>query len=138
MTSLIAGLEATAEWRITERDLVPAFANRFSTWTDVPAVAASIIVIGLMEEACVRAVSDHLDPRHATLGTEIDFTHLAPSPVGALLRASAVLARVDGRRLTFDVTCRDDRERIGEMRHVRAIVDREAFEHRLRSKTADL
>jgi len=51
---------------------------------------------------------------HQTVGTRLDITHTAATPVGMRVTARAVLTGVDGRRLTFHVSARDDQEMIGE------------------------
>jgi predicted thioesterase len=47
------------------------------------------------------------------------------------VRTLAELAAVDGRRLTFKVEAYDEREKIGEGAHVRAIINLEGFMARL-------
>ena len=56
-----------------------------------------------------------------------DVTHIKPSGLGAEITATAVLAEVEGRKLTFNVGARDAEGLIGEGIHVRYIVDREKF-----------
>lgn len=93
---------------------------------DLP-VFATPAMVALMENAAMRAVAPHLEPHQTTVGSEIDVTHIKPSPLGAAITATAVLTGVDGRRLTFNVGARDDGGMIGEGTHVRFIVDREKF-----------
>ena len=58
---------------------------------------------------------------------EMNVTHIKPSGLGAEITATAVLAEVEGRKLTFNVGARDAEGLIGEGIHVRYIVDREKF-----------
>ena len=62
-----------------------------------------------------------------TVGAEMNVTHIKPSGLGAEITATAVLAEVEGRKLTFNVGARDAEGLIGEGIHIRYIVDREKF-----------
>lgn len=80
-------------------------------------------MIALMESAAINAV-DHLLPEgSATVGTHVDVRHLAATPPGLEVRATAELIGVDGRRLTFRIEAHDPVDKIGEGTHERAIVE---------------
>ncbi len=86
-------------------------------------VFATPAMIALMEHAA-RACVDHLLPAGAiSVGTRLDVQHLAPTPLGARVRARAELVEVDGRHLVFRVSASDGTDTIGEGTHERAIVD---------------
>ena len=85
------------------------------------AVFATPAMVALMENAAMTAVAGEL-PEGATT-----VTHIKPSGLGAEITATAVLAEVEGRKLTFNVGARDAEGLIGEGIHVRYIVDREKF-----------
>ena len=82
---------------------------------DLP-VFATPAMVALMENAAMRAVA-----------AEMNVTHIKPSGAGAEITATAVLAKVEGRKLTFNVGARDAEGMIGEGVHIRYIVDREKF-----------
>ncbi len=63
----------------------------------------------------------------ATVGAEMNVSHIKPSGLGAEIVASAVVTAVEGRKITFNVGARDADGMIGEGTHVRFIVDRERF-----------
>ena len=90
------------------------------------AVFATPAMVALMENAAMTAVAGEL-PEGATTGAEMNVTHIKPSGLGAEITATAVLAEVEGRKLTFNVGARDAEGLIGEGIHVRYIVDREKF-----------
>ena len=90
-------------------------------------VFATPAMVALMENAAMLAVKDHLPEGSATVGTQINTSHLKASPLGATITASAELTAVDGRRLTFAVKAWDEKGTIGEGTHTRFIVDRERF-----------
>ena len=90
-------------------------------------VFATPAMVALMENAAMLAVKDHLPEGSATVGTQINTSHLKASPLGASITASAELVEEDGRRLTFAVKAWDEKGIIGEGSHTRFVVDRERF-----------
>jgi fluoroacetyl-CoA thioesterase len=97
-------------------------------------VLATPVMVSLMEEAALNAVEGVLPPGHQTVGTRLDITHVAATPVGLRVVARAELTRVDGRRLTFRIWADDERDRIGEGTHERIIVNVERFDARAQEK----
>lgn len=97
---------------------------------DMP-VFATPAMMALMENAAMLAVAPHLPEGSTTVGGHIDSSHLKPSPVGAEIEATAVLEKVDGRKLFFKVTARQGDTVIGEGTHLRFIVDCERFMSKL-------
>jgi len=84
-------------------------------------------VLALAEAATVRAAAASLAPGQTSVGTHVELDHLAPSPVGATVRADAELVYRSGRRLTFDVRLTQGGREVAAGRVVRAIVDRDRF-----------
>lgn len=97
-------------------------------------VYASPSMIALMEAAAVACVEAKLPDGFATLGSELDVSHRAPTPLGLTVTATATLAEISGRKLTFDVRAHDGVEEIGHGRHVRIIVDNRRFLQRVAAK----
>jgi predicted thioesterase len=96
-------------------------------------VLATPVMIGLMENACWRAVQPELLAGETTVGTLVHVRHLAATPVGERVVASAELVEIDGRRLVFRVSARDEHRLIGEGTHERARVSLERFLARVES-----
>ena len=91
-------------------------------------------MIALMENAAITAV-DHLLPSGSvTVGSLLEIRHLAPTPLGVEVRATAELLEVDGRRLTFRVEAFDPVDKIGDGRHERFVVDRDRLVARAQAK----
>jgi predicted thioesterase len=90
-------------------------------------VFATPAMVALMENAAMLAVKDYLPEGSATVGTQMNTSHIKASPLGATITASATLTAVEGRRLEFDVKAWDEKGVIGEGSHTRFIVDRERF-----------
>ncbi len=90
-------------------------------------VFATPHMIALMECAAVAAV-DHLLPEgYQTVGTLVHVDHVAPSPMGSRVTASARLTSVEGRKLLFEVEASDGRGIIGRGAHERFIIQTEPF-----------
>lgn len=85
------------------------------------------MMIALMENAAWQAVADQLDAGHVTVGTLVNVRHLAATPLGQKVRATAELVEIDRRRLVFKVEAHDEKQKIGEGFHERFIVDLERF-----------
>ena len=98
-------------------------------------VLATPIMIALMEEASRHAVEPLLEEGQLTVGASLDVRHLAPTPMGMRVTARAELLAVDGRMLTFRVEAHDEREKVGEGTHVRAIINLDRFLARVKVKT---
>ena len=91
-------------------------------------------MIAIMEKASVLAAAPFLPEGCSTVGTALDVRHIASSPLGANIRAEAVLTGVDGRRLSYEVRVWDDKELVGEGRHERFIIDNKKFMEKTEAK----
>ena len=89
------------------------------------------MMIALMENAAWRAVEDSLEEGDVTVGTAVNVRHLAATPLGQQVRATAELIEIDGRRLVFKVEAYDEKRKIGEGQHERFIVSLERFLKRI-------
>lgn len=90
-------------------------------------VFATPMMIALMEAAASQAIAGALQEGDITVGTMVHVRHLAASPIGQRVRATAELTEVNGRRLLFTVEAYDEKKKIGEGQHERFIVNRERF-----------
>jgi len=91
------------------------------------AVFGTPLMINLMENAAWHAVQPLLDDGETTVGTSVNVRHLAATPPGMRVVATAELVEMDGRRLVFRVSARDERQLIGEGTHERARVRLDRF-----------
>ncbi len=89
------------------------------------------VMIGLMENAAWRLVQPELNPGETTVGTLVNVRHLAATPMGKTVTATAELIEIDGRRLVFRVTARDDKQLVGEGTHERSRILLDRFLARL-------
>ncbi|MCD8317915.1 MAG: thioesterase family protein [Paraprevotella sp.] len=98
-------------------------------------VLATPIMAALMENAAMMAVKEALDEGMTTVGGHLSTSHIKPTAPGQTVCATATLTAVDGRKLTFKVTARDEYGTIGEGEHIRFIVDRQKFMAKLQAQT---
>ncbi|MFQ5521870.1 MAG: thioesterase family protein, partial [Candidatus Methylomirabilia bacterium] len=85
-------------------------------------VFATPFLVGLLEDAAGAVIQRHLPPGAATVGTRMEVTHLAATPVGMRVRARAELVETDGKRFRFRVEASDEVEKVAEGTHERFIV----------------
>ena len=95
------------------------------------AVLATPVMIALMESAAVDCTEHLLEPGYTSLGIRIAVDHVAPTPIGRTVTATAELVEIKGRRLFFRVTAEDGVRQIGSGEHVRATVAVDEFRKRL-------
>lgn len=95
-------------------------------------VFATPAMVALMEEAAVHALN--LGPEESSVGTALEIRHLAATPLGLKVWAVAEVIEIDRRRLVFKVEAYDDKEKIGEGRHERFIIDSAKFLEKVNAK----
>ena len=95
-------------------------------------------MMGLMECAAMWCVQKELPEGKGTVGVEIASSHLAPTPVGMKVTATAEVTDVsaNGKMITFKVTASDAEGLIGEGTHTRAVIDNARFLHKCNDKLA--
>lgn len=136
LDDLKPGLRHSATIRVSEAMAVPAQGRMLGGTAEMPPVFATANMIAFIEWTCVAALAPYLAPHQRTVGTRVEITHTAATPIGMQVTAEIELVEIDGRRLRFKVSCRDEAEAIGEGFHERMIVDHDRFMARLVRKTA--
>lgn len=83
----------------------------------------------MMENAAMTALQSYLEEGQSSVGTRLDITHDAPTPVGMKVRAEAEIVSVseNGRMVEFKVLAWDEKGPIGGGVHTRAIIQNEKF-----------
>src|SRR5436305_12372318 len=122
MREIPLGVKATFTLRVKPEHL----ANRFKD-PMLPQVLATPVMILFMENAALAAIRPYLDEGESAVGTAIDVRHLAATPVGHEVRAEAEVVRVEGNRIEFKVSARDETEEIGCGTHQRIVIDLASF-----------
>lgn len=101
-------------------------------------VLATPVMVMLLEEAALKAVEGFLPPGFQTVGTRLDISHIAATPVGMRVMAYAEVTEVVGKKLTFRVWAEDETELIGEGTHERIVVEMERFDKRINRKAGNV
>ena len=122
------GLKGRAETVVTPDNTAQAAGSGL-----VP-VFATPHMIALMENAAVQAVQGALAEDEGTVGTRLDVTHDAATPIGMKVWAEAEVAAVEGRKLTFAVSAFDEAGKIGGGTHERFVIKPEKFLARAQAK----
>jgi predicted thioesterase len=127
---MVPGLTGKSEMVVKEEDLVDKLG-------DVPvAVLSTPRLIQLLESAAVDAIREFIPSDQVSLGTEIKIKHLSATPLGMKVTASALLKRVEEKRLFFLVDAYDEKEKVAEGEHERVLVSKERFLQRVEKKRA--
>ena len=97
-------------------------------------VFATPSLAALIEKAACNCLLGRLEEGTTSVGTVLDIKHMAATPVGMKAEAIVTLVEIDGRRLVFDVTVWDEKEKISEGVHERFIVNSDRFMTKVNSK----
>ena len=100
------------------------------------AVFSTPSMVSLLEEAADETMRPYLGPGQDSVGVRVDVRHLAATPKGMKVRATATVREIDRRRVTFDVVIEDEVEKVGEATHDRFIIDGDRYTERLKQKAA--
>jgi predicted thioesterase len=130
LDELKPGLTATVEIVVGTRDTAAHVGS------GKIGVLATPIMVTLMETAALQAVERFMPPGQQTVGTRLDITHTAATPVGMRVRARAELIQVEARKLTFRLHAEDETETIGGGIHERLIISVDRFDQRMQKKIA--
>lgn len=92
-------------------------------------VFATPAMIALMEQTAWKSVAPYLAEGEGTVGTRLNISHDAPTPLGMDVTCESELIEIDGRRLVFEVVAKDAADTvIGKGRHERFIINEEKFQ----------
>jgi fluoroacetyl-CoA thioesterase len=122
------GLSGTAELEVGEEHTAPRVGS------GMVHVLATPVMINLIEAAALAAIEPQLPAGYQSLGTRLDVRHIAATPVGMKVRATAVVTKIESRAVTFRVEAHDEKELIGDGTHERVVVNVEKFDARIRKK----
>ena len=110
-------------------------ANRFKD-ASLPAVLATPVMIMAMENAALNAIKPYFDAGESAVGTLVDVSHVAATPLGRRVVALAEVTSVEGRHIEFAVRAADGSEEIGRGIHRRVVIDLAKFSEHLAAKFA--
>ena len=128
LSPITLGLTGTAELIVAPEHTAPFVGSGRI------AVLATPVMINLIEAAALKAVEHLLPAGHQSLGIHLDVRHVAATPVGLRVTATAEVTKVDGRTISFRVEAHDEREPIGGGSHERVVVNVARFDQRIQKK----
>ena len=134
--TLEPGLVHEAMLTVTDDLTVPQVSAHLAAFSDMPSVFATAYMVGFIEATCIECIQDHLDEGEHSVGTHVDVSHTAATPVGMVVKAKVRLTEVNRRKLTFAVEAFDDHGPIGTGSHQRAVIDVERFTASVREKAS--
>ena len=122
------GLTGSAELVVGEEHTAPRIGS------GKVRVLATPVMINFIEAAALAAVEHLLPAGYQSLGTHLDVRHIAATPVGMRVRATAEVTAVDGRTISFSVNVRDEIDLIGDGVHERVVVNVAKFDQHVQRK----
>jgi fluoroacetyl-CoA thioesterase len=135
--TLKPGIESEFTFRIPESKTVPALYPESAEFQAMPEVFATGYLVGFLEWACIKAINPHLNwPQEQTVGTHIDVSHVAATPVGFDVTAKVKLVNVDGRKLVFEIEAHDGIDLISKGKHERFIIYKDKFDSKMKEKSS--
>ncbi len=130
---VVIGQSALFETVVSEEDIAMNFGSgRLGRLLATPSL------IKFMISAAVEAVDPQLPEGIVTVGTAMQYTHTAPSIIGATVRVTATVMEINGNSLTFNITASDELGEIGTGLHQRSIVVREELVKRVHDRVASI
>lgn len=132
------GLEYALSMPVRAQHTVPALLPESARFADMPPVFATGYLVGFVEWACMEALSEYLTEEQRTVGTHINISHCAATPVGYIVTARVKLTAMTGRRFIFNVSVHDGDVRIAEGTHERTLINFVRFMDKMNTKQANV
>ena len=128
MKEVKTGASLTKRMTVTEKELAVNVGSG-----DV-AVYATPMMLALMEGTAAQLLAEFLEEGETSVGTMISSSHLAATPAGMEVTATATITAAEGRKVSFAVEASDEKGLIGEGVHERFVVIKEKFEAKAQAK----
>lgn len=122
------GLVNEAKTQVTEANIASTMGSGSLRVFATPAMCC------LMEKAASDLMDSLVEEGSTTVGTALNIAHAAATPIGMEVVATAEITAVEGRRISFRVTARDESGEIGAGTHERFIVFKEKFQAKTDAK----
>jgi fluoroacetyl-CoA thioesterase len=89
-----------------------------------------------IEHTCRELIIEHAEPGEDSVGMEVAVKHLAPTLMGMTVEIAVMVTAVEGRKVFFSATVKDELDEVGAGTHVRFVVDKAKTFERLKAKAA--
>ncbi|MEZ5828234.1 MAG: thioesterase family protein [Hyphomicrobiales bacterium] len=134
--TLKPGIRHSFSYTVPVTKTVPHLYEEAPQLAVMPEVFATGFMVGLMEWTCVQLLEPHLDEGEGSLGTHVDVSHKAATPVGFIVTVEAECTEVRGPRARFKITAHDGVDEIGTGTHERFIVGWDRFNRGVDAKVS--
>lgn len=118
---ITVGMKGLAETEVERQD------TAYEVGSGDLLVYATPCMVALMEGAACDAIAEAIPEGKTSVGTMLNISHIAATPVGMAVRAEAEVTEVDGSTITFQITAYDEAGKIGEGTHKRAVITSQRF-----------
>ena len=118
---ITVGMKGTAQTAVERED------TAYEVGSGDLLVYATPCMVALMEGAACDAIADVMPEGKTSVGTMLNISHLAATPVGMEVHAEAEVTEVEGNMITFQITAFDEAGKIGEGTHKRAVITSQKF-----------
>ncbi len=130
-TKLAEGLSKTARIEIDD-------SRTISFMGDEGRVYATPELVRDIENTCRNLLLECIDDGQDSVGTQVDISHIAATPIGMWADITATVSSVDGRSVRFDISAKDPVEQICRGSHSRFIVDIDKTLARVKEKAGSV
>jgi fluoroacetyl-CoA thioesterase len=79
---------------------------------------------------------EYCDQGEDSVGMDISLRHIAPTPLGMQVEITATVTAVEGRKISFAISAKDEIEQIGVGTHTRFVADVGKVQQRVSAKAA--
>ena len=121
--------EYTLTWEVTDEMTAKRIGGAGAKILSTPNMVA------LMEACALELARDYLNEDQTTVGAEIHCRHLAPTPVGMKVSATARLREIERRKMWFDIEVNDEKGKCGEGSHLRVKVSQKGMADKAQQKS---
>jgi len=137
--SSLVGLRGEVKWVVEKKHLASELGSGDVQVFGTPSLVA------LFEAAAVSSLNSFFSLLNSSssssspltsVGTTVNISHLAATPLSCNVRAEATVTEVRGRKVSFSIVAFDDAEKVGEGTHERIIVEKKRFQNKADSKRA--
>lgn len=133
--SLVVGLKYEFTYKVPRNKTVPHIFTESDEYAIMPEIFSTGFLVAFLEWTCIQALNPYIDwPNEQTLGTHINISHEAATPIGFDVTGKVELIEIDGRRLVFEVKAYDNTNLISKGKHERFIINREKFDNKMIEK----
>ena len=118
--NIVQGMTSEREYVVT-RDLTTDHFSKEKPMFATPSM------INLIEQTALKMCKEVLPEGYDTVGTFVNVKHLAPTPMGMKVRVCVEVGEINGKIMTINAKVYDERTKVAEGTHGRAIVNVEKF-----------